>query len=74
MTDLMRSMGDEVTEDGRTRKEVVLDKLLALAMGGDKGAIQMVLDRVDGKPMARQEIDHSSQGEPLNATISFIRS
>ena len=57
---------------GNTRAELILKKLLEMAEGGDLQAMNTVLDRLEGKAIQRTAIDHTSGGEPLNASISFV--
>lgn len=40
----------EVDGAGRSAQEIIARRLVALAMTGDKKAIEIILDRVEGKP------------------------
>jgi len=57
---------------GATRAEIILKKLLEEAESGNLVATNTILDRLSGKAIQRSSIDHTSGGEPLNASISFI--
>lgn len=45
----------EAVGEGRSAKETIARQLVGLAMEGDKRAIEMILDRLEGKP--RQAVD-----------------
>ena len=49
---------------GRTDLQAILLKLKTKAKGGDLKAIEMVLDRIYGKPMQKQEVT-GAEGSPL---------
>lgn len=55
-----------------TRAETILKKLLEKAEEGDMAAINTIMDRLEGKPIQKSQIDHTSGGEALGANISFI--
>lgn len=57
--------------EGNTARERIISALLASAEAGEPWAIKEVLDRIDGRSVARQEIDHSTMGESMNAKVSF---
>ena len=57
---------------GLTIKEQIIRKLLEMAVEGNLTAIQIVLERMEGKVAQAVAIDHTSNGESLNASISFI--
>lgn len=71
--EILREMGEEIYEDGRARREKVCEQLFRMAEDGDMRAIQLIIERVEGKPTVRQEIDHTSLGQPINANVRFIR-
>lgn len=48
LTDILREKVD---------REVVADKLIALALDGDLAALKYIYDRIDGKPTEKREID-----------------
>lgn len=53
---LTHAIREKLTPD---QASALADKLMALAMAGDLKALEIVLDRVEGKAVARQE-----QGDP----------
>lgn len=57
ITAILREKGKAVVdpETGQTRAERLAELLMALAEGGDKQAIQYLIDRLDGKPKERIE-------------------
>ena len=57
---------------GLTRAETILKKLLEKAETGDLTATALIMDRIDGKAVQSTRIDHTTGGEPLNASISFV--
>jgi len=57
---------------GLTRAETILKKLLDKAETGDLTATALIMDRIDGKAVQSTRIDHTTGGEPLNASISFV--
>ena len=50
-SDLIRAKGDNVLENGKTELQEVIDKLYEKAKGGDLRAIEMIFDRIEGKPI-----------------------
>lgn len=76
LTDILRTVGAE-NEDGKTRNEKLAAILWAKALDGDMAAIKYIYDRIDGQPIATQEItgkDGAPVGfrfvDPPNATSS----
>ena len=49
LTSYLRDGLDEVTEGGRDARELIAERLIDLALSGDRQAIRDVFDRVDGK-------------------------
>lgn len=62
---------------GFNRRDALCIKLLKIALSETSSdsdsirAIDQIIDRVDGKP--RQEIDHTTKGEPLNKQIDLSK-
>ena len=69
ITAILRRMGDEPVfpESPKTRAEMVADMLYSLAMKGDLGAIREVLDRTEGKAVARTETGEAGAFEELES-------
>lgn len=57
VTAILRRKGETVIDPdtGQTRVDRLAEKLMVLAEGGDKAAIQYIIDRLDGKPKERVE-------------------
>lgn len=70
---LLAEMADKRDRNGRTRKDKILDKLLERAEQGHSWAVAMVLERMEGKAIQRSQTDITSNGESLNAQISFVK-
>lgn len=60
LTDVLREALEARDEEGRSKRELIAEKLLALAMDGDVAAIRYIYDRCDGTPV--QTVTH--QGDP----------
>ena len=48
---------------GRSAQEIIARQLVALAMSGDKKAIEIILDRVEGKPRQAPDRVHRDPDE-----------
>ena len=59
VSDLLRSKGDEVQEDGRTKLQAVIETLYERAGEGELKAIDMIFDRLEGKPAQKLEIEET---------------
>ena len=57
ITDLLKLKGDEIKKDGRTKLQAVIETLYARAQEGDLKAIDMIFDRVEGKPAQKLEVE-----------------
>ena len=57
---------------GQTKAEAILEKLLDNALEGDLASTSLILDRLEGKAVARVVSDITSNGQALNASISFV--
>ena len=49
--------------EGRSAQEIIARQLVALAMSGDKRAIEIILDRVEGKPRQAPDRVHRDPDE-----------
>lgn len=54
-----------------TARVQVVKRLISLALEGEQWAMRDLLDRCMGKPQQAIQVDHTSNGAPLNASISF---
>ena len=50
MADLFKDLAEAKDEQGKTRKEKILDKILRMAENGSLKAAEMYMNRVEGKP------------------------
>ena len=50
MADLFKDLAEVTDEQGKTRKEKILDKILKMAENGSLKAAEMYMNRVEGKP------------------------
>lgn len=57
VTALVRAKGEAVVDPvtGQTRADRLAEQLWGMAEGGDKQAVQYIIDRLDGKPKERIE-------------------
>jgi hypothetical protein len=56
LTKFLREKGEEVMPDGRTRAQMLSDKLWSWALDdGDKGTAQNIFNRLEGMPKERVE-------------------
>jgi hypothetical protein len=61
---------EESTKDGKTIKYHLIRALLKKGLSGDTKAMEIVMDRMDGK--ALQPIDHTTQGEKIPGPMVYI--
>ena len=50
MSDLFKDLAEATDDQGKTRKEKILDKILRMAENGSLKAAEMYMNRVEGKP------------------------
>jgi len=66
---VLDKIGDELIKaqgDGMSRKEAICRILFKKASKGDMAAINAIMDRIDGKPHTKQDVDVTTGGEKLN--------
>ena len=63
VSDLLRNKGDEIQADGKTKLQAVIETLYQRANEGELKAIDMIFDRLEGKPAQKLEVE-----EPLLPT------
>ena len=61
VTQLLDEIANEVTPNGKTHKELIADKLIELATKGDIKAIQLFIDRTEGKEIQKVEVKDTSE-------------
>jgi hypothetical protein len=64
---LMEEASEEALESGKTKKEILVDKIFELALKGDMMAIKEVFNRMDGLPA--KSVDVTTGNEPLPVPI-----
>lgn len=60
LAEAIRAELDQADDEGRTAAQRIAEKLVAMAIAGDLRAIQLVAERIEGRPRAaedRQPID-----------------
>ena len=55
MSDLFKDLAEATDDQGKTRKEKILDKILRMAENGSLKAAEMYMNRVEGKPTEFRE-------------------
>lgn len=55
MADVFRELAEAKDDQGRTRKEKILDKILRMAENGSLKAAEIYMNRVEGKPTEFRE-------------------
>ena len=60
LTDILNLKLDKKNESGKLLREVIADKLIMLAEGGDIVALKYLMDRCDGKPKESIELTNGT--------------
>jgi type II secretory pathway component GspD/PulD (secretin) len=60
LTDILSFKLDQKNDDGKLRREVIAEKLIAMAEAGDMAALRYVIDRLDGRPKETVEVENSA--------------
>lgn len=55
MADVFRELAEAKDDQGKTRKEKILDKILRMAENGSLKAAEIYMNRVEGKPTEFRE-------------------
>jgi hypothetical protein len=56
LTDLLKeALDQEHNETGKTKKQMIIDKMYELANEGDVAILKYMFDRIDGKPLQQIE-------------------
>jgi hypothetical protein len=61
ITKILDDVGDDVAENGKTHKELIAEKLIEMAKKGDIRAIQLFIERTEGKEIQKVEIKDTSE-------------
>jgi hypothetical protein len=70
MTDILNYKLDQKTEAGNLQREVIADKLIALAEAGDMPALRYLIDRIDGRPKESIELTDSMVDQQLKEIMN----
>jgi hypothetical protein len=70
-TSIVKDMAIEIAEGTKTRREIILDKVMLKAQRGERWAVELLWERLEGK--AVQQMDVTSGGQSLNAAVSFCK-
>lgn len=73
LTDLLREKIETTkTAKGKlTRKDKIIEKLIALAEGGDLSALKYLFDRIDGRPKESIELTDGAVDTRLREIMSY---
>jgi hypothetical protein len=67
---ILRALARASSKDVDTGLDSAADKLIALAMDGDKWALEELGDRVDGKPAQAVTVAGDEDGGPVRMSLS----
>jgi ribosomal protein L17 len=72
LTDLLREKIEttKTAKEKLTRKERIVEKLIALAEGGDFSALRYLFDRLDGKPKESIEMTDGAVDQRLREIMN----
>jgi len=59
-SDILKDYVDEDAKKDKTRKEILIEELYKMATSGDLAALKYLIDRLDGRPKEKKEIDLTS--------------
>jgi hypothetical protein len=69
LTEILSDKLDAV-KDGKTRREIVAERLIELAENGDIAALKYVFDRTDGKPKESVELSGGAVDQKLREILN----
>ena len=61
VTKLLDELAEQTNKEGKTYKELIAEKLIELATKGDIKAIQLFIDRTEGKEIQKVEVKDTSE-------------
>jgi hypothetical protein len=67
---IQRALARASNKDIDTGLDSAADKLVALALEGDKWALEELGDRIDGKPHQSVQVDGDGEGGPVNLSLA----
>ena len=59
ISDILKEQGMDVIVNKRTNLKLIVEKLYEKARGGDLKAIDMIFDRLEGKPAQKVEVEET---------------
>ena len=59
ISDILREQGLNIIDGKHTNLQLIVEKLYEKASGGDLKAIDMIFDRLEGKPAQKVEVEES---------------
>ena len=62
ISDILDELGDKVVSDSKTLKELVLEKVYDMALGGDLNSIKFIADRTEGTALHKMSV---TSNEPI---------
>ena len=68
---LIKEYGQGISTDGKTRQQLIVERLFKEGMRGSRWAIECIIERVEGKALSVQQLDVTTGGQSLNAAVSF---
>jgi hypothetical protein len=72
LTDLLREKIETKRDakDKLTRKELIIEKLIVMAEGGDLSALKYLFDRIDGRPKESIELTNGAVDAKLREIMN----
>jgi len=73
LTDLLREKieATKTAKEKQTRKELIIERLITLAEGGDLAAVRYVFDRIDGRPKESIELTDGAIDTKLREIMGY---
>ncbi len=65
--------GRRLSDVTREKLEAIVDKLIAMALGGDHAAIRELLERCAGKPRQTIDIENAALRESRGSVVRLVR-
>ena len=69
---IQRALARASSKDVDAGLDSAADKLVALAIEGDKWAIDHLADRIDGKPHQSVQLDGDGEGGPIQTVVEIV--
>ena len=72
LTDILSLRLDEKDDTGILKRQMIVDRLITAAAGGDVMALRYIFDRVDGKPMEKVEQITKTVSDEAQAKLNKV--